>query len=121
MPRCIYTTDVHIMEKHPLEHLIKGPKADSSFSTPLEPLEEIEYIGGPNGNGQREEITTPIDKIYNLVSACERTTVFEAARNLSLSEQSVERLAHMMEEVGILRVRYPLNPFGSAQLHRKKK
>jgi len=110
------------MKENPLEHIIKR-KTDSSASpsTHLEPFEEIDYIANWKPNGHREEIITPVDRIYELVSTRERTTVFEAAKNLSLSEQSVERLAHIMEEVGILNVRYPINPFGSTQLTRREK
>jgi DNA-binding transcriptional ArsR family regulator len=56
--------------------------------------------------GEQEVITTDVDKLMDLLRTIPEITISEAAKKLNMPRKIVETLADLLEEEGLIHVRY---------------
>lgn len=87
-----------------------GPAAAEPARAPAEAAPEAFAEARPS------EMRTVIDRVVEFIKERKRTTVGEVAEALALERDSVEKLADILEESGLIAVRYSLLHPGKTEL-----
>ena len=64
-------------------------------------------------------ILTPIDKLFEYLSANKKVSLPQIAKDLNWKERSLERVVGILEYAGFLSIRYSINPLGKTQVELK--